>query len=245
MVADPTIPKVPFEVPSEEEPTWVEVFYRLFRGRILFLGKPLDDESADAILKSMVYLNQENPTQNLYLFTHCRGGGMASGVAIYDFMQYLTGEVITIGVGLNASMGAFILHGGTRGKRAITPNGRMMIHQPYLSSYDDEEEEEEDDDDPDFKFEDPGFEAFYLRYLRQYITNMYVETSGTDYDTIHSLMERDHYLDPHTSVNLGLVDQVGTFGLWPPPKEDEGDEDYEEYEYYEDYEDDEPFDDNW
>ncbi|KAH9317317.1 hypothetical protein KI387_019086, partial [Taxus chinensis] len=121
--------------------------------------------------------------------------------------------------------------GGTRGKQEIRENVRIMIHQPYMSHYA-SDNDKDDEDDPDLKFEDPGFEALYLRYLWQYITSIYVETSKMDFDTINNLMERDHYLDPSTTVSLGLINQVGTLGLWPPPKEESNDEDGEDYEYY-------------
>ncbi|KAH9295887.1 hypothetical protein KI387_025767, partial [Taxus chinensis] len=198
----------------------------LFRGGVLFLGKPLDEESASLIMKSMVYLNQENRGETIMFFLHCRGGAMASGVALYDLMQYVTGQINTIGVGLNASMGAFVLHGGTRGKRAVSENGRVMIHQPFMSPYDsDKDKDNEEEDSTDFKFEDPGFEAFYLRYLRQYITSTYLETSKMDYFMIHKLMERDHFLDPDTAVSFGIVDQVGVVGLWPRLKKKSNDKD--------------------
>nr|YP_009922017.1 clp protease proteolytic subunit [Torreya jiulongshanensis]QMS50538.1 clp protease proteolytic subunit [Torreya jiulongshanensis]UPV69911.1 clp protease proteolytic subunit [Torreya jackii] len=200
-----SVPKVPFQGPGDEEPNWVELYHRLFRGRYLFLGKPLDKQAADQITKSLIYLNQENKEEDFLFFLQCRGGGMTLGVAVYDAMQYVEGEVSTIGIGLNASMGAFILHGGTLTKRAVTENARVMIHQPHMSPY----------DNPPGPL-GSGFDAFYMRNLRHYVARIYAKTTKQNFKLIYQLLERDMYMGPADAIEFGLIDQIGVEGLnWP------------------------------
>nr|YP_009154361.1 ATP-dependent Clp protease proteolytic subunit [Metasequoia glyptostroboides]AKM70819.1 ATP-dependent Clp protease proteolytic subunit [Metasequoia glyptostroboides] len=212
------IPKVPYQGPEEEEPNWVEIYHRLFFGRYFFLARPLEKQPADQIMKSMIYLNQADQTKDFMFFLHCRGGGMVQGVAVYDTMQYVTGDVFTIGVGLNASMGAFLLHGGTFTKRVMTENASIMLHQPHMSPYDRRSTSIES-----------GFDSEYLAELRSYVVDTYIRTTKQDYDIITYLLERDIYMTPEEAIEFGLVDAIGIEGLDFLPTSYDYDDDHDDH----------------
>nr|YP_009829336.1 ATP-dependent Clp protease proteolytic subunit [Thuja koraiensis]QEZ90459.1 ATP-dependent Clp protease proteolytic subunit [Thuja koraiensis]QJC59854.1 ATP-dependent Clp protease proteolytic subunit [Thuja koraiensis] len=148
-------------------------------------------------MKSMIYLNQQNKRKDFIFFISCRGGGMLQGVAVFDVMQFVTGEVSTIGYGLNASMGAFLVHGGEFNKRALTENGRMMIHQPHMSPYDRRRHVEY------------GSDAKFMGLLRTYILETYIKRTRQDPFLIESLLERDIFLEPEEAYEVNLIDQIG------------------------------------
>nr|YP_009520640.1 Clp protease proteolytic subunit [Cupressus torulosa]AXP33993.1 Clp protease proteolytic subunit [Cupressus torulosa] len=180
---------------------WVELYYRLFFGRYLFLGRALEKQPADQIMKCMIYLNQEDQTKDFMFFISCRGGGMLQGVAVYDVMQFVTGEVSTAGFGLNASMGAFLLHGGAFTKRVLSENGRMMIHQPHMSPYDRRRHDES------------GSDAEFMNLLRTYILETYIRRTRQEPELIESLLERDIFLEPGDAKGVCLIDEIGVEGM--------------------------------
>nr|YP_009727043.1 clp protease proteolytic subunit [Calocedrus decurrens]QIA95703.1 clp protease proteolytic subunit [Calocedrus decurrens] len=180
---------------------WVELYYRLFFGRYLFLGRALEKQPADQIMKCMIYLNQEDQTKDFMFFISCRGGGMLQGVAVYDVMQFVTGDVSTAGFGLNASMGAFLLHGGAFTKRVLSENGRMMIHQPHMSPYDRRRHDES------------GSDAGFMNLLRTYILETYIRRTRQEPELIESLLERDIFLEPGDAKGVCLIDEIGVEGM--------------------------------
>nr|AQM39330.1 clp protease proteolytic subunit [Platycladus orientalis] len=187
---------------------WVELYYRLFFGRYLFLGRALEKQPADQIMKCMIYLNQEDQTKDFMFFISCRGGGMLQGVAVYDVMQFVTGDVSTAGFGLNASMGAFLLHGGAFTKRVLSENGRMMIHQPHMSPYDRRRHDES------------GSDAGFMNRLRTYILETYIRRTRQEPELVESLLERDIFMEPKEARNFCLIDEIGVEGMsfanvWP------------------------------
>nr|AQM39247.1 clp protease proteolytic subunit [Juniperus formosana] len=180
---------------------WVEIYYRLFFGRYLFLGRALEKQPADQIMKCMIYLNQEDKTKDFMFFISCRGGGMLQGIAVYDVMQFVTGDVFTAGFGLNASMGAFLLHGGALTKRVLSENGRMMIHQPHMSPYDRRRHDES------------GADAEFMCILRTYILETYIRRTRQEPEIIESLLERDIFLEPEEAKEVYLIDEIGGEGM--------------------------------
>nr|WGC90379.1 clp protease proteolytic subunit [Juniperus communis var. saxatilis] len=180
---------------------WVEIYYRLFFGRYLFLGRALEKQPADQIMKCMIYLNQEDQTKDFMFFISCRGGGMLQGIAVYDVMQFVTGDVFTAGFGLNASMGAFLLHGGALTKRVLSENGRMMIHQPHMSPYDRRRHDES------------GADAEFMCILRTYILETYIKRTRQEPEIIESLLERDIFLEPEEAKEVYLIDEIGGEGM--------------------------------
>nr|BBN67110.1 ATP-dependent Clp protease proteolytic subunit [Widdringtonia schwarzii] len=187
----------------EKEITWVELYYRLFFGRYIFLGRPLEKQPADQIMKCMIYLNQEDKTKGFFFFLSCRGGGMKQGVAVYDVMQFVTGDISTIGYGLNASMGAFLLHGGAFSKRAVSENARVMMHQPRMSPYDHRR----------YSGIESGSDADNMNRLRTYILETYIRRTGEDPELIEYLLERDIYLQPEEAKNVNLIDEITVEGF--------------------------------
>nr|CUR08539.1 clpP1 [Paraserianthes lophantha subsp. lophantha] len=124
------VPKVPYLFDGDEEPSWADLYNRLYRQRSLFFGQTLDSTLSNQIMGIMVYLNLEESTEDLYLFINSPGGWMVSGVALYDLMQSVKPHVQTVCIGLAASIAAFILLGGEVTKRLAFPHARVMMHQP-------------------------------------------------------------------------------------------------------------------
>ena len=123
-------PSVPYKLPGEQYTQWVNIYTRLARDRIIFLGEEVNDQIANEIIAIMLYLDSEDPGKDIFLYINSPGGVVTSGLAIYDTMQHIKSDVVTICLGLAASMGSFLLAGGTKGKRLALPHSRIMIHQP-------------------------------------------------------------------------------------------------------------------
>jgi ATP-dependent Clp protease protease subunit len=124
------VPKVAYKMPGSRGGEWVDIYNRLTRERIIFLGSEIDDELANQIIGVLLYLDNENPGQPIYLYINCPGGSVISGLAIYDTIQHIRSEVVTVNLGLAASMASFLLCAGSRGRRYALPHSRTMIHQP-------------------------------------------------------------------------------------------------------------------
>ena len=123
-------PSVPYRLPGSQYERWVDIYTRLGVERILFLGGEVNDGVANALVAQMLYLDSEDSSKPIYLYINSPGGSVTAGLAIYDTIQYIKSDVVTICVGLAASMGAFLLAAGTKGKRVALPHSRIMIHQP-------------------------------------------------------------------------------------------------------------------
>lgn len=127
--------KVLFRVPGAPQADWVDIYNRLYRERIIFLGQEIDDEIANQIIAVMLYLESEDNGKPIYLYINSPGGSVIAGMAIYDTIKHIKSEVVTINVGLAASMASFLLGGGEKGKRLALPHSRIMIHQPMVCIY--------------------------------------------------------------------------------------------------------------
>jgi ATP-dependent Clp protease, protease subunit len=123
-------PSVPYRLPGSQYERWVDIYTRLGVERILFLGSEVNDSVANALVAQMLYLDSDDNSKPIYLYINSPGGSVTAGLAIYDTIQYVKSDVVTICVGLAASMGAFLLGAGTKGKRLALPHSRIMIHQP-------------------------------------------------------------------------------------------------------------------
>eukprot|EP01036_Dinobryon_divergens_P029341 gene29341-38420_t len=124
------VPKVAYKMPGSRGGEWVDIYNRLTRERIVFMGSEIDDEMANQIIGVLLYLDNENPNQPIYLYINCPGGSVIAGLAIYDTIQHIKSEVVTVNLGLAASMASFLLCAGSRGRRFALPHSRVMIHQP-------------------------------------------------------------------------------------------------------------------
>ena len=122
-------PSVPYRLPGSQYERWVDIYTRLGVERILFLGQEVNDAIANSLVAQMLYLDSEDSSKPIYLYINSPGGSVTAGLAIFDTMQYVKSDVVTICVGLAASMGAFLLAAGTKGKRLALPHSRIMIHQ--------------------------------------------------------------------------------------------------------------------
>nr|YP_010602534.1 Clp protease proteolytic subunit [Paphiopedilum hookerae]WAN76705.1 Clp protease proteolytic subunit [Paphiopedilum hookerae] len=189
------VPKVPFRSPGEEDAVWVDLYNRLHRERLLFLGQEVDSEISNQLAGLMVYLSIEDATRDLYLFINSPGGWVIPGIAIYDTMQFVVPDVHTICMGLAASMGSFILVGGEITKRLAFPHARVMIHQPASSFYEAQAGEF-------------ILEAEELLKIRENLTKVYVQRTYNPLWVISEDMERDVFMSATEAQAHGIVDLV-------------------------------------
>ena len=191
------VPRVPFRSPGEEDALWIDVYNRLYRERLLFLGQGVDSEISNQLIGLMVYLSIEDDTKDLYLFINSPGGWVIPGVAIYDTMQFVRPDIQTICMGLAASMGSFILVGGEITKRLAFPHARVMIHQPAASFYEAQTGEF-------------ILEAEELLKLRETLTRVYAQRTGKPLWVVSEDMERDVFMSAIEAQAYGIVDLVAT-----------------------------------
>nr|YP_010514168.1 ATP-dependent Clp protease proteolytic subunit [Strongylodon macrobotrys]UXL85821.1 ATP-dependent Clp protease proteolytic subunit [Strongylodon macrobotrys] len=189
------VPRVPFRNPGEEDASWVDIYNRLYRERLLFLGQEVDSEISNQLISLMVYLSIEKENKDLYLFINSPGGWVIPGIAIYDTMQFVQPDVQTVCMGLAASMGSFLLAGGEITKRLAFPHARVMIHQPASSFYETQTGEF-------------VLEAEELLKLRETITRVYGQRTGKPLWVISEDMERDVFLSAAEAQVHGIVDLV-------------------------------------
>lgn len=188
------VPKVPYRMPGEQYTQWIDIYNRLYRERIIFLGKDVDDEIANQIIAVMLYLDSEDPGKDIYLYINSPGGMVTSGMAIYDTMQHIKSDVVTICVGLAASMGSFLLAAGTKGKRLALPHSRIMIHQPSGGTRG--------------QATDIEIEAREILRIRHQLNEIYADRTGQPLSKIEKDMDRDFFLSAEESKEYGLIDRV-------------------------------------
>jgi len=188
------VPKVAYRVPGSQQAEWVDIYNRLYRERIIFLGSEIDDELANQIIGVLLYLDSEDYSKPIYLYINCPGGSVISGLAIYDAMQHIRSEVITINVGLAASMASFILAAGSKGKRLALPSSRVMIHQPMGGAQG--------------QAEDIKVEAAQIMRIRDNICKMYSMMTGRTMEQIMDDLDRDNFLSSEKALEYGIIDQI-------------------------------------
>ncbi len=171
-----------------------DIYSRLLRERILFLGTDVNDQVADALVAQMLFLEAEDPEKDIQLYINSPGGSVTAGLAIYDTMQHVTPDVVTICYGLAASMGAFLLSGGAKGKRLSLPNSRVMIHQPLGGAQGQAVEIE--------------IQAKEILFLKETLNGLLSEHTGQPIEKISEDTDRDHFLSPQEAVEYGLIDKV-------------------------------------
>ncbi len=171
-----------------------DIYSRLLRERIIFLGTDVNDQVADALVAQMLFLEAEDPEKDIQLYINSPGGSVTAGLAIYDTMQQVTPDIVTICYGLAASMGAFLLSGGSKGKRLALPNSRIMIHQPLGGAQGQAVEIE--------------IQAKEILFLKETLNSLLSEHTGQDINKIAEDTDRDHFLSPKEAVEYGLIDKV-------------------------------------
>lgn len=171
-----------------------DIYSRLLRERIIFLGQQVTSDVANLIVAQMLFLEAEDPDKDIYLYINSPGGSVLSGLGIYDTMNHIRPDVCTICVGLAASMGAFLLSGGAPGKRMSLPNSRIMIHQPIGGAQG--------------QATDIEIQAREIIYLKNYLNEALAKHTGKSLEKIGEDTERDFFMSPAEAVEYGLIDSV-------------------------------------
>ncbi len=173
-----------------------DIYSRLLRDRIIFLGGPVDDEVANLVVAQMLFLSNEDSKSDIHFYINSPGGSVTAGLAIYDTMRYLRCDVSTYCVGLAASMGAVLLLGGTRGKRSILPNSSVLLHQPLIHGQ------------ITGPATDLEIEAEEMLRVRQRLYQIIAEHTGKSIETIEKDCDRNYWMDAETAVKYGVADKI-------------------------------------
>ena len=171
-----------------------DIYSRLLKDRIIFLGEEVNDTSASIVIAQLLFLESEDPSKDISLYINSPGGSVTSGLGIYDTMQYIKCDVSTICCGMAASMGAFLLAGGAKGKRFALPNAEIMIHQPSGGSQGQATEIE--------------IAAKHILKTKEKLNRMLSENTGKPYETIAADTERDNWMSAEEACAYGLIDSV-------------------------------------
>lgn len=171
-----------------------DIFSRLLNERVVFLGTPVTDDVANLIVAQLIHLESDDPDKDISLYINSPGGSVYAGLAIYDTMQFIKPDVSTLCIGQAASMGAFLLAAGAKGKRFVLPNSRVMIHQP-LGGF-------------QGQASDIEIHAKEILYLKARLNGLLAEHTGQSLETIERDTERDNFMSAETAVAYGLADKV-------------------------------------
>ena len=171
-----------------------DIFSRLLKDRIVFLGGEIDDVSANLVVAQMLFLEMEDPDQDIMLYINSPGGSTSAGMAIYDTMHYVKCEVSTVFVGMAASMGAFLLAAGAKGKRKALPNAEIMIHQPLGGARG--------------QATDIAIQAEQIMRIKRKMNELLSKHTGQTIKTIEKDVERDHYMTADEALKYGLIDEI-------------------------------------
>ncbi|MCM3723006.1 ATP-dependent Clp endopeptidase proteolytic subunit ClpP [Solibacillus sp. FSL W7-1436] len=171
-----------------------DIYSRLLKDRIILLGSGIDDNVANSIVAQLLFLEAEDPDKDIYLYINSPGGSITSGMAIYDTMNFIKPDVSTICIGMAASMGAFLLSAGAKGKRVALPNAEVMIHQPLGGAQGQATEIE--------------IAAKRILHLREKLNRIMAENSGQDYETLARDTDRDNFMSAQQALEYGLIDKI-------------------------------------
>lgn len=173
-----------------------DIYSRLLKDRIVFLGTAVTDEVANAVIAQLLFLEVDNPEKDIHLYINSPGGSVSAGLAIYDMMQFVKCDVATYCMGMAASMGSLLLQAGAAGKRYALPNSRVMIHQPWVQG------------GIGGQVTDIEIQAKELVKTKEKLTRIYEKHTGKPYDNLAKIMERDYYLTAEESKEFKLIDHV-------------------------------------
>ncbi len=188
-------PSVPYRLPGSQYERWVDIYTRLGVERILFLGQEVTDGIANSLVAQMLYLDSDDSSKPIYLYINSPGGSVTAGLAIYDTMQYVKSDVVTICVGLAASMGAFLLAAGTKGKRLALPHSRIMIHQPLGGT-------------SQRQASDIEIEAREILRIKDMLNRSLADMCGQPLEKVTKDTDRDYFLSAAEAKEYGLIDRV-------------------------------------
>ena len=171
-----------------------DIYSRLLKDRIVMLSDEVNDTTASLIVSQLLFLESEDPDRDIYLYINSPGGSVTAGMAIYDTMQYIKPDVCTVCMGMAASMGAFLLAGGAKGKRMCLPNAEVMIHQPLGGTKG--------------QATDMEIAARHILRTKEKLTRIIAENCGKEYETVLADMERDNWKTAEEALEYGLVDKI-------------------------------------
>ncbi len=171
-----------------------DIYSRLLEDRIIFLAGEITDETANIVIAQLIYLEGKNPDKDIFIYINSQGGSVSAGMAIYDTMNYIKCDVSTICVGLAASMGAFLLSSGTKGKRFALPNSEIMIHQPLGGAQG--------------QASDIEIQARHIQKIKAKLNKILSENTGKPLETIEKDTDRDNYMTPDEAKEYGLIDNI-------------------------------------
>ena len=171
-----------------------DIYSRLLKDRIIFLGGEIDDDVANTVVAQLLFLEMEDPDADICLYINSPGGSVTAGMAIYDTMQYIKPQVRTVCVGMAASMGAFLLMAGEKGKRCALPNSEVMIHQPLGGA--------------SGQATDVQIRAEWLLKTKEKMIRMKAEMTGQPEEVIRRDLERDHFLSAQEALEYGIIDEI-------------------------------------
>ena len=171
-----------------------DIYSRLLEDRIIFLSGEVTDEMANSIVAQLIFLEAKDATKDISLYINSPGGSVTAGMAIYDTMNYIKCDVCTICIGMAASMGAFLLSSGTRGKRFSLPNSEIMIHQPLGGA--------------SGQATDVMIRAKLLQDVKERLTKILAQNTGQDYDKVYQDTDRDNFMTAEEALKYGLIDKI-------------------------------------
>lgn len=190
------VPKVPYKAPGAQNHEFIDIFNRLYRERIIYVGQDMDDESANQIIAVMLYLEQEDAQGNISMYFNCPGGSIPAGLAVYDCMCTMKYPITTLNLGLAASMGAFLVGAGTKGRRMALPNARFLLQSPSLM------------DGVRGQATDVEIEVRNILKQRDRIVKGLHEFTGRSVEDLKKDLSRDMYLTAPEARTYGLIDKV-------------------------------------
>ncbi len=171
-----------------------DIYSRLLKERVIFIVGPVEDHMANLIVAQMLFLESENPDKDIHLYINSPGGSVTAGLSIYDTMQFIKPDVSTMCIGQAASMGAFLLAGGTAGKRFALPNSRIMIHQPSGGAHG--------------QASDIDIHAREILIIRERLNTLLAKHTGQSVETVARDTERDNFMNPEKAREYGIIDEV-------------------------------------
>lgn len=174
-----------------------DIYSRLLSDRIIFLGEEVTDQSASVTVAQMLFLEAQDPKKDICLYINSPGGSISAGFAIYDTMSYIKCDVSTICIGMAASFGAFLLAGGTKGKRMALPNAEIMIHQPAIHG-----------NGVQGQATDIRIVSEHIQKSKKRLNQILAENTGKTVEEIEAATERDHYLSAQEALDFGLIDRI-------------------------------------
>lgn len=173
-----------------------DIYSRLLKDRIIFIGEEIDERVASTVVAQLLFLEAEDPDKDICIYINSPGGSVSAGMAIYDTMKYVKPEISTIAIGMAASMGAFLLQAGTKGKRYALPNAEIMIHQPLGGTQG--------------QAEDIRIHAEHILSIRSKLNAIIAENTGRPVEEVAKDTDRDNYMSAEEAVEYGLIDRVIT-----------------------------------